>query len=540
MKLHPPSGRMRRRRQPADGEVAISPQAFARRWKTLVILSLSLLVIGLDNTILNVALPSLQKEFDASGSTLQWIVDSYLLAFAGLLLTMGTLGDRFGRKLALQVGLGLFGAASLAVLLVDSAGELIAVRALMGVGAALIMPATLSIITNVFPREERAKAIGIWSAMAALGVGLGPLLGGLLLEWFDWTSVFLVNVPVAAAAIALGFWLVPESRDPKPGRFDFLGAGLSTATLGVLVYGLIEAPARGWTSPLILSCFAAAALLATAFVRWELRTPEPMLQLAFFRNPRFSVASLAIGVAFFSLFGAIFATTQYLQDAHGYSALEAGAAMVPVAFGLMMGAGSSTLRLVPHLGTTRVVMAGLLGLGGLLATTLLWGPDMPYWPLGLWFFFVAFSMGWVMAPSTASVMGSVPREKAGVASAMNDVTRQVGGALGVAVVGSLISTVYASRVADDTAALPEAARVSAEDSVGQANAVAATLGEADGAALAGAAADAYTAALGIGLTVPALLALIGAVVVRRWLPARQQPAESDAPVLSVEPALQAA
>ena len=410
MKLHPPSGRMRRRRQPADGEVAISPQAFARRWKTLVILSLSLLVIGLDNTILNVALPSLQKEFDASGSTLQWIVDSYLLAFAGLLLTMGTLGDRFGRKLALQVGLGLFGAASLAVLLVDSAGELIAVRALMGVGAALIMPATLSIITNVFPREERAKAIGIWSAMAALGVGLGPLLGGLLLEWFDWTSVFLVNVPVAAAAIALGFWLVPESRDPKPGRFDFLGAGLSTATLGVLVYGLIEAPARGWTSPLILSCFAAAALLATAFVRWELRTPEPMLQLAFFRNPRFSVASLAIGVAFFSLFGAIFATTQYLQDAHGYSALEAGAAMVPVAFGLMMGAGSSTLRLVPHLGTTRVVMAGLLGLGGLLATTLLWGPDMPYWPLGLWFFFVAFSMGWVMAPSTASVMGSVPRD----------------------------------------------------------------------------------------------------------------------------------
>jgi hypothetical protein len=252
-----------------------------------------------------------------------------------------------------------------------------------------------------------------------------------------------------------------------------------------------------------------------------------MLQLTFFRNPRFSVASGAIGIAFFALFGAIFATTQFLQDAHGYSALEAGAAMVPVAFGLMMGAGSSTLRLVPHLGTTRVVMTGLLGLSGMLATTLLWGPDMPYWPIGLWFFFVAFSMGWVMAPSTASVMGSVPPEKSGVASAMNDVTRQVGGALGVAVIGSVISTIYASRVGDDTAALPESARAAAEDSVGQANAVAATMGDADGASLASAAADAYTGALGIGLTVAGVLALIGAVLVKRWLPARQQPSEVE-------------
>ena len=200
----------------AVGEVpAVSPEAYARRWKMLGVLSLSLLIIGLDNTILNVALPSLQAEFGASTSTLQWIVDSYLLVFAGLLLTMGTLGDRFGRKLALQIGLGLFGAASLAVLLVDSSGQLIAVRSLMGVGGALIMPATLSIITNVFPREERTKAIGVWSAMAALGIGLGPLCGGLLLQWFDWTSVFLLNVPFVAAALALSFRLVPESRDPS-------------------------------------------------------------------------------------------------------------------------------------------------------------------------------------------------------------------------------------------------------------------------------------------------------------------------------------
>src|SRR3954462_10880566 len=197
--------------------MSIDPVHYARRWKTLAVLSLSLLIIGLDNTILNVALPSLQEEFDASNSTLQWIVDSYLLVFAGLLLTMGTLGDRFGRKRALQAGLAIFGAASMAVLVAGSANQLIAIRAAMGVGAALIMPATLSIITNVFPREERGKAIGIWAGMAAIGIGLGPLLGGLLLEWFDWSAVFIINVPVAAIAMLLGLRLVPESRDPKPG-----------------------------------------------------------------------------------------------------------------------------------------------------------------------------------------------------------------------------------------------------------------------------------------------------------------------------------
>lgn len=507
----------------AAGEVAsIPPKAYARRWKTLAVLSLALLVIGLDNTILNVALPSLQDEFGASGSTLQWMVDSYLLVFAGLLLTMGTLGDRFGRKRALQAGLALFGGASLAVLLVDTSGELIAVRSIMGIGGALIMPATLSIITNIFPREERGKAIGIWSAMAAIGIGLGPLSGGLLLKWFDWTSVFLVNVPVAVAALALGFWLVPESRDTKPGAFDFVGAALSVATLGALVYGLIEAPERGWTSPLILSCFGAAAVLAAAFVGWELRTAEPMLRLSFFRNPRFSMASGAIGVAFFSLFGAIFATTQFLQHAHGYSALQAGAAMVPIAFGLVAGAGSSSVKLVPRLGTTRVVMGGLLGLSCLLPTTLLWSHDMPYWPIGLWFFGIAFSMGWVMAPSTASVMGSVPPEKSGVASAMNDVTRQVGGSLGTAVIGSLISSLYASSLGESVGSLPESTRTAAKDSIGRANAVAEQLPASQAADVTHDAAVAFTHAMSIGFTLAAALALLGAVAVKRWLPPRHR------------------
>ena len=262
----------------------IDPTVHARRWKTLGVLALSLVIIGLDNTILNVALPTLQEEFDASSSTLQWMVDSYLLVFAGLLLVFGTLGDRFGRKLALQAGVTVFGLASLGALIADTAGEVILIRALMGVGAALIMPATLSIIANVFPPEERGKAIGIWAALAAIGIGLGPLAGGLLIEWFDWSAVFLVNVPVALVAVLLGLRLVPESRDPKPGSFDVAGAVLSTAGFTVLVYAVIEAPEQGWGSGLILGLLAGAVALLAAFVWWERRAAQPMLDLGFFRN----------------------------------------------------------------------------------------------------------------------------------------------------------------------------------------------------------------------------------------------------------------
>ena len=459
-------------------------RAFARRWKTLAVLSLSLLIIGLDNTILNVALPSLEKEFDASTSTLQWMVDSYLLVFAGLLLTTGTLGDRFGRKLALQAGLVLFGGGSLAVLAVESAGQLIAVRSVMGLGAALIMPATLAIISNVFPREERAKAFGIWAGMASIGVGLGPFMGGLLLEYFDWSSVFLLNVPVAVAALALGFALVPESRDPKPGAFDVPGAGLSVAALTALVFAVIEAPEWGWTDTRILGCFAAALALGAAFIAWELRTTQPMLDLSFFRNRRFSVASGAMSIAFFSLFGATFAMTQFLQNVQGYTPLEAGAAQIPLAFGLLAGAGSS-VKLSERLGTTRVVTAGLVLLALLLGSAVLWRAGMPYLPLGFWFFAVALSLGWIAGPAPDSVMGAVPEEKSGVASAMNDVTRQVGGALGTAVIGSLITSLFDNRVADGVAAP-----------------------------------DAFTEAMGIGFLIAAAVALVAAVAVKRWLPAR--------------------
>ena len=304
--------------------MTIDPIQYARRWKTLGVLSLSLVIIGLDNTILNVALPTLQDEFDASASKLQWMVDSYLLVFAGLLLVFGTLGDRFGRKLALQAGVSIFGLASLGALVADSADQVIVVRAAMGVGAALIMPATLSIIANLFTGEERGKAIGDLGRPGGGRHRARPAGRRAAARVVRWSSVFLVNVPFAVVALLLGIRYVPESRDPRPGSFDLLGAALSTAGFSILVYAIIEAPEQGWQSGLVLGSLAASVALLVAFLWWERRIAEPMLDLGFFRSARFSVGTAAVSVAFFALLGAIFALTQYLQFAHGYSAIEAG------------------------------------------------------------------------------------------------------------------------------------------------------------------------------------------------------------------------
>jgi EmrB/QacA subfamily drug resistance transporter len=500
--------------------MAIDPVQYARRWKTLGVLSLSLVIIGLDNTILNVALPTLQDHFHASASRLQWMVDSYMLVFAGLLLVFGTLGDRFGRKLALQAGVSVFGLASLAAPFAGSAGQLIAVRAGMGVGAALIMPATLSIIANVFTGEERTKAIAIWAALAAVGIGLGPLAGGLLLEWFSWWSVFMVNVPFAALALLFGIRLVPESRDPRPGAFDLLGGLLSTAGFTVLVYAIIEAPSRGWSSALVLESLAASVVLLTAFLLWERRATEPMLDLSFFRNAKFSVGTASVSIAFFGLMGGSFGLTQYLQFAHGYSAIQAGGIMSSMALGLMLGSGSSS-RAVTRLGTSRVVAVGLSGLAGLLAVPLLWDTSTGASVLVVWFFGLTLAMGWTMAPATAAVIAAVPAAKSGVASATNTVARMVAGALGVAVIGSLVSSLYSNDVGGKLDVLPSGAQAQAENSVGAANAIAAHLPPHVAAHVLSVTGDAFTQAIGYGLLVGAGCAAVAALLVLRFLPARE-------------------
>jgi EmrB/QacA subfamily drug resistance transporter len=515
--------------------MTIDPVQYARRWKTLGVLSLSLVIIGLDNTILNVALPTLQHDLHASPSKLQWMVDSYLLVFAGLLLVFGVLGDRFGRKRALQAGISIFGLASLGALVADSADQVIAVRAAMGVGAALIMPATLSIIANSFTGKERSKAIAIWAALAAIGIGLGPLTGGLLLNWFGWSSVFMVNVPFAAAALLLGIRYVPESRDPRPGSFDLAGAALSTAGFSLLVYAIIEAPAHGWTSGVIVGLLSASVLLLGAFLWWERRIDEPMLDLGFFRSPAFSVGTAAVSVAFFGLLGGIFALTQYLQFVHGYSAIEAGAIMSPLALGLMMGAGSSS-KAAERLGVSRVVAAGLIGLAVMLALTSLWEPQTGAATLALWFFGLALAMGWVMAPATSAVVGAVPAAKSGIASATNTVARMVSGALGVAVIGSLVSSLYSRDLNGTLVGLPSQAQAGAEESVGAAGVIAAQLPGDVASSLLATVGDAFTQAMGLGLLLAAALAAATAVVVLRFLPAGETvTATADGDFLDPQP-----
>ena len=500
---------------------------YRRRWWTLGILSMSLLIIGLDNTILNVAIPTLQREFNASATSLQWMIDAYILVFAGLLLLMGSLGDRFGRKRALQVGLLVFGLSSFIAAYAQSSDQLIAMRALMGIGGALIMPSTLSILTQVFPREERGKAIGIWAAVAGLGIGLGPVTGGLLLEYFWWGSVFFINVPIVGIALAAGTVLVPESRDPSPRALDILGAVLSISAIAALVYAIIEAPVRGWTDGLVIAGFVVGAALVAAFIAWEIRTDHPMLNLAFFRNPRFSGGAGAISIGFFALFGFVFGMTQYLQFVQGFTPLEAGLRMLPVALGMAMGAGLSH-RLVHRLGSTRVVAAGLVGLGAMFVTITFWQPDTSYLIIGVTFFLMAVSMGNVMAPSTDAVMGAVPEANAGIASAMNDVTRQVSGAFGVAVIGSVINTAYSANMDAAVAPLPPEAAEAASDSVGAATRIAAMLPDPFASSLAAAAETAFTDALGVAVLVSAGVAVCGAVLVARFLPARHLPVEADA------------
>ena len=506
----------------------MADKLYQRRWAALAVLALSLVVIGMDNTILNVALPTLVRDLDASASQLQWMVDAYVLVFAGLLLTMGALGDRFGRKLVLDLGLLVFVAGSVASAWAGSPEVLIATRAAMGVGGAMIMPATLSIITDTFPAAERERAIGVWAGMAGLGIVLGPVVGGWLLEHFWWGSVFLVNVPVVTVALLAGWVLVPESKDPRATPLDPIGALLSMAGLGSLVYAIIEAPDNGWTDPVTLWAFGAGGVLLALFVAWELRTPHPMLQIGLFRNPRFSAASAAITLVFFALFGTVFVLQQHLQFVLGYDALEAGSRLLPIA--TLVLAAPLAARLSERVGTKAVVTAGLV-----VVTTGLWlisrvDAADGYTPIAWSLAVLGLGMGATMAPATASVMGSLPLAKAGVGSAMNDTTRQVGGALGVAVLGSVLSSSYRDAIAPALAGLPGQAAAAAHDSVGAALGVAGRLGAAGGT-LAQAARGAFVDAMGDVALVAAAAALLGALVTLMLLPAR---ARAPEPLLDVD------
>lgn len=520
--------------------------AYRRRWATLLVLCLSLMVIGLDNTILNVAIPTLSRSLHASTSQLQWIVDSYTIVFAGLLLTAGSLGDRFGRYKALTVGLLLFGTGSAASAFATSANMLIATRAFMGIGGAFIMPATLSIITNVFTNPaERGKAIGIWAGVSALGIGIGPIAGGYLLSQFWWGSVFLVNVPVVLAGLVLGYLLIPDSADPSAPKLDPLGALLSIGGLAGALFAVIEGPAYGWSSTSVLTGFAVGVVLLVAFVAWELSYSSPMLDVRFFENPRFTAASGAITLTFFTLFGSLFLLTQYLQSVLGYSTVKAGAVLLPQAAVLMVVAPSSPI-FVRRVGNKVVVAFGLTVVAVAMVLFALLPVGAPMWQVIATTCVLGIGMGNVMAPATDSIMGSLPRAKAGVGSAVNDTTRQMGGAVGVAALGSVLSSGYRHSVSHAAAAqhLPAAVVKAIGDNVGQAVGVAQS-GHAGpyAAAVTAIARQGFVSAFHTADVVGAFVVALAAVGVVIWLPAwatgedqaavrrpSEAPADLDSPV----------
>lgn len=509
------------------------PPESRRRWLVLAVLCLAVFTILVDTSIVNVALPSLVRELDASTRDLLWVVDAYNLVFAALVLAAGSLSDRYGRKGALIAGLAVFGVASALGSTANDPTQLIAARAVMGVGAAFVFPSTLSIITNVFTdRAERATAIGIWGATTGLAVTFGPITGGWLLEHFWWGSVFLAMTPIALVALVLVALAVPASRDPAVPRLDKLGLGLSTAGLGTLVFTIIEAPDRGWTTPRTVIGFALAAAILVVFVVVERRRAQPMLDVRLFKNLRFSAASGSVAVAFFALFGFIFLITQYFQFIKGYSPFSTGLRVLPVALSVGVASVVGT-KLAVRLGNKVIVASGL----GLMSIAFVWiataSAATPYLEIAGQMVVLGIGIGLTSAPATEAIMGVVPKEKAGIGSAVNDATREVGGTLGVAIIGSVFASLYASSVdrLSSGALVPAAAVHAGRESIGAAQVAASRVQELAGPgaarSLLGAANDGFFDGLAAGCLVAAGVTLAGCIFAALLLPARPRPEPTE-------------
>jgi EmrB/QacA subfamily drug resistance transporter len=488
------------------------PGGHPRRRRILLVLCLSLLIVVIDNTILNTALPTLARVLHAETSSLQWITDAYTLCFAALLIPAGALGDRFGRRRSLIAGLTVFALGSAAAAFAAGTGELIGARVVMGLGATFVMPATLSILNAVFPPKERAQAIAAWSAVAGAAIVIGPTLGGLLLSHFWWGSVFLINLPLAVVALAGVVLIVPETADPARSRFDIPGVVLVAGALFAIVDAIIEAPGRGWTGPVTLGLGGAGVAALAAFVWWELRISDPLIDLRVFTSRAFSAAAGAVTVIFFALFGSLFLLTQFLQLVQGYSPLAAGVRALP--FALAMAAASPVSPLLAERFGTRVIMPGGMALMGLgLADLSTAGVHTAYPLIAVAVAIMGAGMGLVMAPASNTIMTTVPAHQAGAGSAINDTIREVGGALGIAIVGSLSAAVYQSRLGSAlaTAHVPGAVTHAATGSVAAADLTGARLGGVPGSELISAAHSAFVTSMALGIRVAAGVALVSAV-----------------------------
>src|SRR3984893_16834723 len=521
----PPAARAQGNREQGNKANSQWPHGHPRRRQILLVLCLSLLIVVIDNTILNTALPTLARVLHAGTSSLQWITDAYTLCFAALLIPAGALGDRYGRRRSLLGGLAVFALGSAIAAFAAGTGMLIAARVIMGLGAAFVMPATLSILNSVFPPKERPQAIAAWSAVAGVGIVIGPTLGGLLLTHFWWGSVFLINVPLVAVALAGVMLTVPETAEPGGHRLDLLGTVLVGGALFVIVDAIIEAPDRGWTGTVTLAEIAAGLVALGIFAWWELRIANPLVDLRIFASRAFSAAAASVTVVFFALFGSLFVLTQYLQLVHGYSPLSAGLRALPFALAMAAMSPLSPI-LATRFGTRLVIPAGmaLMGLGLLDLSTA--GVHTSYPPIALAVAIMGAGMGMVMAAASTIIMTTVPAHQAGAGSAINDTIREVGGALGIAIVGSLAAAVYRSRLTPVLPA-PHAPRLvvhTATSSVAAANVVGQRVGGASGSELVSAAHIAFVNAMAIGVRVAAAAALVSAVAAVFALPRQRKPA----------------
>ncbi|MFE0188856.1 MFS transporter [Streptomyces sp. NPDC058989] len=505
-----------------------------RRWAILCTLMLSLLIVVLDNSILNVAMKTIATPaptgLGATQSELEWAINAYTLVFAGLLFTSGLLGDRLGRKKVLLFGLVVFGAGSVLAAFAGSPTQLIVFRALMGLGGAFVMPATLAVLMNVFEREEQPRAIGVWAGGVGLAIAIGPIAGGLLLDHFWWGSVFLVNVPIVLIALVAMVILVPDSKDPSPGRLDPVGVLLSVVGLVLLVYGIIKGgQLADFTDPQVFGTIAGGLAVLAVFVLHQKRSDHPSIDIGYFRRPAFSAAIAAIALVFFALMGVTFFIVFYVQSVRGYTPFQSGLLLLPLAAAQLIFAPRARLA-VDRYGARAVCTASMLAVAATMAGLLLMDTDTPMWVMEVLFFLQGAGMAHIMPPVTVAIMQSLPREKAGSGSALNNVFRQVGGTLGVAVLGSLLSTTYRDGIQHKLDALPgvpAGARHAAGESIE------ATLGLADrmgpaGRPLVTAAHDAFVHAIHVTALGSAAVSVIGALVVLAFLPGKMGPAPQSA------------
>jgi EmrB/QacA subfamily drug resistance transporter len=517
--------------RPSTESLGPSHASHPQRWRILGVLVLALLVTSIDHTIINVAMPRLVGDLGASSAQLQWVVTSYTVVFAGLLLAAGSMGDRFGRRHALLAGIGAFLIGSVVAATAASTNVLIVGRGVMGIGGALIMPTTLSILVNVFgdPRE-RAKAIAAWAAASGAGIAVGPIIGGALMRSFSWSSVFWINVPLLVVALVGAMHLVPDSRDPHATRLDPIGALLSIAAVSSLVYAVIQAPERGWTSPASLVNFAVGTGIGILFIAWEIRRDDPMLDLSLFRNRSFSAGSIALTLLFFAMAGTVFLQAQYLQFVLDYTPLAAGLALVPAAVGMLFGTGAGAHLAAMHGGRVAVAAGTLLAAGG-VAVQAAFADGGSYAPTGLGLLLFGLGAGTAMPATTEMIMATLPPARAGVGSAVNDTVREFGGALGVAVIGSIAATSYASTMRGELDGISNLTRVDRSmitDNVGAAIETSRQLG-AQSDQIASAARMAFVDSMSRSLWIAAGLAVCAAIVALTRLPRHTADDATEAP-----------